>query len=119
MDNVINFPARSEHSWNKVEQSIRTMLNKTMADAAMQDDILAHMKNAYEKYNATFNIKLNMKMPSGTTPDDKKNIADNFRQAFGDLETQVQDLMQEALMDRLLLEIQLYNARKSARKNSK
>ena len=116
MDNVINFPARSEHRWNKVERSMRTMLNETNADMAMQDDILVKMKNAYEKYNATFNVKCNIKMPSGATQDDRKNIADNFKQAFVDLETQIQNLMQEALMDRLLLEIQLYNARKSARK---
>ena len=115
MDNIINFPARSEHRWNKVEKSIRTMLNETNAETAMQDDILVKMKNAYEKYNAKFNVQLNLKMPSGATQDDRKNIADNFKQAFVDLETQIQDLMQEALMDRLLLEIQLYNARKNSK----
>ena len=71
---------------------MRTMLNETNADMAMQDDILVKMKNAYEKYNATFNVKCNIKMPSGATQDDRKNIADNFKQAFVDLETQIQNL---------------------------
>ena len=111
MSDVINFPTRAEHEWKKVEQSIRKVLHETDASEDMMQEILKKMEQAYDKYNARFNVKLSLALPANTTPTEKETIATNFTKSFRDLESQVQDFMQEILIDRLLLEIQLYNAR--------
>lgn len=117
MNNLINFPTKAEYDWKKVEPSIRKVLQETNASTEMQNDILKKMAEAYEKYNAQFNVKMALKLPEKTTASERENISDSLKQTFNHLQTQVQDLMQEILLDRLLLEIQLYNARKTSQQN--
>lgn len=114
MNDILQFPTKAEHEWKKVETSIRKVLHDTNASTDMQQSILEKMQNAYEKYNARFNVKMTLSLPASTTSEEKQTISKNFTQSFRNLETQVQDLMQEILMDRLLLEMQLYNARKNS-----
>ena len=118
MNNIVNFPTKAEHDWNKVEPSFRKVLVETNASTEMQNEILTKMANAYEKYNAQFNVKLTLKLPEATTAIERENISGNLSQTFNHLQTQVQDLMQEILLDRLLLEIQLYNARKGSQESA-
>ena len=112
MSDVINFPTKAEHEWKKVEQSIQKVLHETNASPEMQTEILRKMEQSYEKYNARFNVKMTLSLPAATTKAEKETISTNFTQSFRHLENQVQDFMEEILLDRLLLEIQLYNARK-------
>lgn len=111
MSNIIEFPTRAEHSWKIVEKSIRSILKDTSAATEMQDEILEKMKKAHEKYNAKFKINFSIQMPASATEQEKKSISNDLKKSFTTLENQVQELMQEIFLDRLLLEIQLYNAR--------
>ena len=72
----------------------------------MQDEVLGQMKAVFQRYNVKFNVPL--ELPANLSEEERQAVSLSVERAFADYEKQLQDLMNNILLERLQIEIELY-----------
>ena len=75
----------------------------------MQDEILAQMKEVFQRYNLKFSVAL--ELPGNLPQELSAAVSSSVNRAFRDYERQLNDLMNQILLERLEIEIELYRLR--------
>ena len=109
MANLIEFPSRTVQGWAKIERTIRSLLVKANASTEMQEEVVSNMKEVFHHYNVKFSVPL--ELPDILSADQSEVIALYVRRAFADYERQLHDLMNNIMLERLQIEIELYRLR--------
>lgn len=106
--NVIEFPIRAVREWIILERSFRVILERSGASPEMMEEVCARMKEAQEKFNGEF--KFALELPP--LPEELKRIIDGaIQKATKELADQVHEYTNQLRLDRLKLEVELYNLR--------
>lgn len=71
------------------------------------------MKDVFTKYNIKFETKFQLPIPSCATQLETEALNLTVCKAFVELINKINDLMNAVLLDRLLIEIELYKLRNS------
>jgi len=109
MGNVINFPSRSVREWADIERTFRELLKQVPLPIEMQNDLLVRMKEFFHRFNAQFGFSF--ELPPTFSLEQQEVILSAFRNAIKDHEKKLHDFMNELLLDRWQLEVELYKLR--------
>jgi len=106
---LIQFPTQAVQGWPSIERTLRKIFQEVVAPLKMQDEVLAHMKEVFERYNVQFNVAL--ELPANLPQDQNVAVFSAVSQAFADYEKQLHDFMNSILLERLQIEIKIYKLR--------
>ncbi len=109
MGDVIEFPSQTLQEWAGIERTLRKTFNEANASTEMQNEILIKMKEVFQRYNVKFTIPI--ALPKALHEQQKEAIVSSIEQALDNYQKQLNDLMNHVILDRLLLEIELYKLR--------
>lgn len=106
---LIEFPAKVLQGWDIIEKTLREIFQNEGSSIKMQDSVLAKMKGVFQRYSIQFSVTV--ELPENLTQDQNAAVSSAVGMAFRDYEKQLNDFMNHILLDRLLLEIELYKIR--------
>jgi hypothetical protein len=109
MGDIIEFPTKATQEWAGIERTLREIFREAVAPKEMQDEVLAQMKEVFERYNVQFNVAL--ELPGNLPKDQSAAVSSAVSSAFADYEKQLHDFMNRILLERLQIEIELYKLR--------
>jgi len=109
MRNIINFPTRAVRGWTEIERTLRSIFTQASAPTEMQYEVLTRMKEVFQRYSVEFGVSL--ELPANFSPQQQEAVATSLRRALEDHEKRLQDFMNQILLERLQLEIELYKLR--------
>jgi lipopolysaccharide biosynthesis protein len=109
IDNVIQFPGKLVRINNEMENIIRNALIKAGADQNTEDAITAKMVEYIKEYlNVSFTHQIKSDVFS-SIPDELSNqLIKEIEICFGEIEKTIHEFTTRIAMERLLLEIKLY-----------
>ena len=106
MGEVIKFPTRSVQEWAKIERTFRELLKQVSVPIEMQDTLLDRMKEFFHRFNPEFAFSL--QLPPIFSSGELEVISSSFYNAIKDHEKKLHDFMNQILLDRWQLEVELY-----------
>lgn len=108
MAEIIEFPTHDVRDWIIRERTFRNILKQSGASPEMTEEVCSRMKVAMEKFNGNFKITLDLP----PLPEGSKRIIDHaIQNARKELADQIHEYTGNLILDRLQLEIDLYNLR--------
>jgi len=75
----------------------------------MQDEVLVHMKEVFERYNVQFSVVL--ELPEDLPQDQSMVVSSAVNRAFENYARQLHEFTNGILLERLQIEIELYRLR--------
>lgn len=111
MAKILEFPEREIYEWNIIEKTIRSILEEHSASLEMQDAICNRMKDVFARYNITFEMIFQLPIPSCATHEEAESLNSTVSNAINVMAKKINHLMNTVLLDRLLIEIELYKLR--------
>lgn len=108
MGDIIKFPTRTVRGWAEIEQTLQTIFTQASAPIEMQNAVLSRMKEVFQRYSVEFGVFLEL---PAFSPEQQEAVALSLRRALEDHEKRLQDFMNQILLERLQLEIELYKLR--------
>jgi len=115
MAEIFRFPDKSARTWATIEEEIRNQLDSCGASSDMENEVCNRLKEYYEKVACrTFRLDVALPIPESATEEEAKVITAVVRKAFSQLESQIHEFTTHILMDRMLLEIVLYNQKQAS-----
>jgi hypothetical protein len=113
MAEVFKFPDKLSRTWSAIEEEIRNQLVACGASSEMENEICGRLKEYYENVACrTFRLDVALPIPEKATEEETEVLTTVVRKAFSRLESQIHEFTTHILMDRMLLEIVLYNQRR-------
>ena len=109
MGDIIKFPTRAVRGWAEIERTLRAILTQASAPIEMQNEVLSRMKKVFQRYSVEFGVSL--ELPANFSPEQQEAVAMSLCGALEDHEKRLQDFMNQILLERLQLEIELYKLR--------
>lgn len=109
MGDVIEFPTQAVQGWAGIERTLREIFRKVAAPMEMQDEVLAQMKEVFQRYNVQFSVAL--ELPGNLPQGQSAAVSSALRRTFGDYEKHLHDFTNHIFLERLQLEIELYKLR--------
>ena len=109
MGDIIEFPTRTVRGWAEIERALRAIFAQASASKEMQDEVLSRMKEFFYRCSVRFGVSL--QLPASLSTEQREAVALSVRRAFEDHEKRLQDFMNQILLERLQLEIDLYKLR--------
>ena len=109
MGDIIEFPTRATQGWSLIEQTLREIFQQAAAPIEMQDEVLAQMKEVFERYDVQFNVAL--ELPRNLPQTQSAAVSSTVSRAFADYEKQLHDFMNSILLERLQIEIEMCKLR--------
>jgi hypothetical protein len=107
--NVIEFPTRAVREWTVLERSFRDVLARSGASPEMMEEVCGRMKEYWKKSDVK--ISLPIQIPAGLPEWARKAIDDSFQKLTKSLADQLHVYTGDLMLDRLRLEVDLYNLR--------
>ncbi len=108
--NVVEFPTRLARKWAGFERFIPDMLQQQYgATPEMMNEVCGRMKECWKKLDV--DISLPFRMVLGLNEKAQKAFDDSFQKLKEGLAYQIGKLVKEILLDRLNMEVELYNLR--------
>ena len=106
--NVIPFPTHAVREWIIIERTIRDILEEGGASPEMTKEVCARMKEVSEKFQARFEFTYQTPpLPEGV----RTAIQDSINKALKTFADKLREYTSNLMLDRLKLEIELYNLR--------
>ena len=111
MTQVFDFPTQLVRKREVLRQTITEILESSGASEEMVEEVTRRTLDSCLKYDASFSAKLSYTLPAATTSDQVLAIKKTIDACITSIEERVQDVMNQVLLDRLKLEIELYYLR--------
>ncbi len=106
--NIIQFPTHAVREWIGYEKIIKRGLKERGASPEMTEEVCARMKEAFEKFRTRFEFSCHMP----PLPEELRvAIQDSINRALKMFGDQIHEYTANILLDRLQLEIELYNVK--------
>jgi hypothetical protein len=117
---VILFPTSIEQPQNQNDQileDVDQLIRKTLAmmnhDENLINQVAGRMKDYVEKYaSITFNCKIDMEVPHHASLEEKDVMRACLDKGIENLASQVQGMVNKIIMERIMLEIKIYEDQK-------
>ena len=109
MGNVIEFPTKAVQGWNSIERTLQEIFREADVPMEMQDEVLAQMKEVFERYNVQFSVAL--ELPRGLPQDQSVAVFSAVSSAFENYAKQLHEFTSGILFERLQIEMELYRLR--------
>ncbi|MDR3588407.1 MAG: hypothetical protein P4N41_01945 [Negativicutes bacterium] len=118
---VIAFPSNNEQPLSEneriltdVDKLIRLTLTSMNLDEHLINHVAERIKDYVEKYaSITFNCKFDLAVPQHTSPEEKAVMKNCLDKGIEALATQVQGMVNKIIMERVMLEIKIYEDQKA------
>ncbi|MDD3082120.1 MAG: hypothetical protein PHW17_07830 [Desulfobacterales bacterium] len=110
MSNHIDLYWESTTGWTAIERTIRSTLQESGAPVEITDSLCAKMKDVFEQYSMALGFDLSFDLPSDLSLEQKDVIAAELANKIGKLAERIHAFKNQALLDRLILEIELCGA---------
>ncbi len=107
--NVIEFPTRIVRHWIEIEKIIRGNLERSGAAPEMVDEVCGRIKESWKKFD--IQISIPFQFPAGLPEWVRKAIDDSLQKLTKSVADQIHEYTSNLMLDRLHLEIELYNLR--------
>ena len=115
MADIIPFPTKSVRDWVVLEKTFRDALaNNGVTDPAAIAHIVGRMRPFVDLCNRDFSDSVPLTLPGNTTIEQHAALRSALEDAFGRFEKSRQQLTNELLLDRLIVETTLYFAQQRA-----
>ena len=115
MAEIFQFPNKPTRTWASIEEELRSQLDSCGASSEMENEVCNRLKEYYENVaSRTFRLDVALPIPGSATEEEAEVITTVVREAFSQLESQIHAFTSHILMDRMLLEIVLYNQKQSS-----
>ncbi len=112
MAEIIRFPEKHVRQWSAMEICIRAQLQKIGSPKDMEDEICRNLAVFYEKILLTrFKLDVSIPVPASVEKDEVEILSGAVRGAFSELEEQIHEFSARILLERMILEIELYRLR--------
>jgi len=110
VSNVIQFPSRALRNWERFRPAIEDVLSKSGMGSAGIEAVTERMKQAWLSYDHDYSITFTLPLPESVPAEQRQDIMDAVTQGLTEFERKVQSIMNQVMLDRLKLEIELYFA---------
>lgn len=118
---VIEFPSVMEQpkdgktqTLDAIDQLIRLTLNSMNLEEDLVNHVVGRMRDYIDQYASTeFNCKFDMLVPTHTTQSEKEAMKDCLDKGIDELANQVQTMVNKIIMERVMLEIKIYQDQKT------
>jgi hypothetical protein len=108
---VLEFPTKATRDWVAVEEALNRALTQGGAEPAAIAQVLPRMKAYWRLCQRDWPVRIDLVLPRGATDDDQARIKASIEEGLRGLEKGVHQLLNELLLDRLEVELDLYVAR--------
>lgn len=117
---VILFPSPNQQTLDEIDWRIRACLAAMELDENLINHVSGRMKNYIAKYaSVTFDCNFNLAVPINMSEKEKNALLHSVDTGITATAAQVQEMVNKIIMERILLEIEIYEDRESQKKGSK
>lgn len=109
MGDIITFPTRAVRGWTEIERTLRAIFTQASASIEMQNEVFSRMEEVFQRFSVEFGVSL--ELPANFSPEQQEAVVTSLRRALEDHEIKLQDFVNQILLERLQLEIELYKLR--------
>ncbi|HUL30815.1 MAG TPA: hypothetical protein VLZ03_10220 [Thermodesulfobacteriota bacterium] len=106
---IIKFPTATARSWIEFEKLFRDLLESQGMAPAMIDGVCGRMRDSWKNLYAQ--ISFAFEIPPGLPDWAEEALNNSVQKATKSLTDQIHEYLNRVLLDRLLLEIELYRLR--------
>ena len=111
---IIPFPDKYEPNVTEIEKLIRGWLCSMSDEHTFVDTVAARMMSFIQNYaNTWFEPNFNLSVPPTLTFDERKALIASIETGVDETARQVQEMINRIIIERFLLEIELYETSKS------
>jgi hypothetical protein len=107
MSNHIDICWESISGWAAIERTIRSTLQESGAPADITNSLCTKMQDVFERYSMALDFDLSLDLPADLSLEQKDAIAAELANKIGKLAERIHAFKNQALLDRLILEIEL------------
>lgn len=108
MAEILPFPTKSVRDWRIIQEALNRTLIQAGADDSARTAIIDRMKSFCSKIAREFDFSFDLPLPP-LTKEQRDALQDSLKQGVERAATQIHEMTSEILLDRVLLEIQLYH----------
>lgn len=110
---VFPFPDKYEPNLTEIEKLIREWLRNVSDERNFIDTVAARMMSFIQNYaNKWFEPSFNLSVPSTLTFEERKALVASIETGVDETAKQVQEMINRIIIERFLLEIEIYETRK-------
>lgn len=117
MGDLIQFPTKPLRDWVTVEGKIKDQLVRAGASDEMIAEVIPRMQSYWMKFDVPLSFSFNLETPERGSDILMMDIENSVRKAATDFIKKIQKHNFDLLIDRLVLEIDLYKAKRGLLKD--
>lgn len=111
----VQLPSENERILADVDRLIRLTLNSMNLDEELINHVAERIRDFVEKYaSVTFNCRFDLAVPHCTTQEEKAVMQTCLDKGIEGLAAQVQGMVNKIIMERVMLEIEMFQERRAA-----
>lgn len=112
---IVPFPSKIEQNTNEIDNLIRKWLDGITGDPDMIDGVAGRMMKFITTYaSEVFEPSFNLVVPPGFSQADTVALLQSLEKGVNGIADQVQQMVNRIIIERFLLEVQLYEKEKQA-----
>ncbi len=114
---IIPFPYQNTSALDEIDQRIRASLASMSLDETLINHVGDRMKNYIEKYASTaFDCRFNLPVPYYMAQEERNALLKAVEAGIQDTADQVQEMVNQIILERISLEIELYESKNVQKK---